>query len=413
MKKKWISACAAAALLLSTAACGAPATEESIQPSASGSAAQSETLTGQGQGFGGVITATLTVENGVITAASFDGPGETAEIGGAALEELAEQVVAANGAEIDGVSGATYTSDGCRAAVRNALDPEANPFEADSGDEGGETASYPTGAEPVEIPSDRKIVSATTYGIYTKDVTSAQDCVIKATLYWDLDNNQAYAVQFYEPMLPWDDNGAAGGWGNMTDEAVISALGEDGLITFTAGETECNFAKYIQIGGVVWTGELGSDPACEVAVVYSADIDGQTVKMNDYVATEEGGKLYVDASEEPAYILKSAQSVTGADDENVAMTYQITAKETNGHGTAFWPSSITFPGNMQAIKDFVLENGFDYDYYADGGITQNDEGYWQTPDAVSGATLAETPTYLDMLKTLYERIQSGDYVEEN
>ena len=148
-------------------------------------------------------------------------------------------------------------------------------------------------------------------------------------------------------------------------------------------------------------------------MVYSADIDGQTVKMNDYVATEEGGKWYVDASAQPAYILKSAQSVTSADDENVAMTYQITAKETNGHGTDFWPSPITFPGNMQAIKDFVLENGFDYDYYADGGMTQNDEGYWQTPDAVSGATLSETPTYLDMLKTLYERIQNGDYVEEN
>lgn len=413
MNKKWISVCAAAALLLSTAACSTLAAEESARPSASSPAPQSETLTGRGQGFGGVITATLTVEDGVITAASFDGPGETAEIGGAALEQLAEQVVAANGAEIDGVSGATYTSDGCRAAVRNALDPEANPFEAGSGGQDGETASYPTGAEPVEIPGDRRIVSATTYGIYTKDVTSAQDCVIKATLYWDMDNNQAYAVQFYEPMLPWDDNGAAGGWGNMTDTAVISALGEDGLITFTAGETECNFARYIQIGDVVWTGELGSDPACEVAVVYSADIDGQTVKMNDYVATEEGGKWYVDASAEPVYILKSAQSVTGAADENVVMTCQITAKETNGHGTDFWPSPITFPGNMQAIKDFVLENGFDYDYYADGGMSQNDEGYWQTPDAVSGATLAETPTYLDMLKTLYERIQSGDYVEEN
>ena len=413
MNKKWISVCAAAALLLSTAACSTPAAEESARPSASSPAPQSETLTGRGQGFGGVITATLTVEDGVITAASFDGPGETAEIGGAALEQLAEQVVAANGAEIDGVSGATYTSDGCRAAVRNALDPEANPFEDESGGQDGETASYPTGAEPVEIPGDRRIVSATTYGIYTKDVTSAQDCVIKATLYWDMDNNQAYAVQFYEPMLPWDDNGAAGGWGNMTDGAVISALGEDGLITFTAGETECNFAKYVQIGDVVWTGELGSDPACEVAVVYSADIDGQTVKMNNYVATEEGGKWYVDASAEPAYILKSAQSAASADDENVAVTYQITAKETNGHGTDFWPSSITFPGNMQAIKDFVLENGFDYDYYADGGMSQNNEGYWQTPDAVSGATLAETPTYLDMLKTLYERIQSGDYVEEN
>ena len=54
---------------------------------------------------------------------------------------------------------------------------------------------------------------------------------------------------------------------------------------------------------------------------------------------------------------------------------------------------ILFPGNMDAIKEFVKENGFDYDYYADGGITQNEDGFWQTPDAVSGATLDETPTY--------------------
>ena len=52
-------------------------------------------------------------------------------------------------------------------------------------------------------------------------------------------------------------------------------------------------------------------------------------------------------------------------------------------------------------------------YYADGGLSQNEDGYWQTPDAVSGATIAEGCTYLDMLKTLYDRIQSGDYVELN
>ena len=73
-------------------------------------------------------------------------------------------------------------------------------------------------------------------------------------------------------------------------------------------------------------------------MVYSADINGQTVKMNDYVATEEGGKWYVDASAEPAYILKSAQSVTSADDENVAMTYQITAKETNATAPTSGPA---------------------------------------------------------------------------
>ena len=34
-------------------------------------------------------------------------------------------------------------------------------------------------------------------------------------------------------------------------------------------------------------------------------------------------------------------------------------------------------------------------------------------DAVSGATLEETPSYLDVLKTLYNEIMAGNYVEEN
>ena len=42
--------------------------------------------------------------------------------GGAALEELASQVLAAQSAEIDGVSGATGTSNGVRAAVQAAID---------------------------------------------------------------------------------------------------------------------------------------------------------------------------------------------------------------------------------------------------------------------------------------------------
>ena len=75
----------------------------------------------------------------------------------------------------------------------------------------------------------------------------------------------------------------------------------------------------------------------------------------------------------------------------------------------FWSSPITFPGNMQLLKEFAEQTNFSYDYYADGGLTQNADGYWQTADAVSGATIAEGCTYLDMLKTLYDRIQNGEY----
>ena len=104
--KKILSLGLACVMLAGLTACG------SSSVAASSSAAQETTLTGQGQGFGGVITATITMNGDTITAVAFDGPNETEAIGGGALEELAAQVVAANGAEIDAVSGATI-DEGC------------------------------------------------------------------------------------------------------------------------------------------------------------------------------------------------------------------------------------------------------------------------------------------------------------
>lgn len=410
--KKLISVALVGCMAVSLAACGSAS---SSTASSTASSAAGEILTGQGQGFGGVITATVTMEGDTITGVTFDGPDETPEIGGAAFETLAEQIVAANGVEIDGVSGATYTTDGCIAAVQNALDPEAHPFEAAE----AEPTEWPTGDEPVEIPTDRKIVSATTYGMYTKDPTSAQDAVIRATLYWDLDNNECYAIRFTEPLTPFMDTGATSGWACVQDEATLEALGDNVIhLSIPATEygeaVEADYAKYIQIGDIVWTGEAGSTPGSEVAVVYTAEINGETVTLFDYCATEEGGEWYVETTEDqPCYLLSSPEAAASAAAENVVSVYEMQTKENSGHGVDFWSSPITFPGNIQLLKDFAVETGFSYDYYADGGLSQNEDGYWQTPDAVSGATIAEGCTYLDMLKTLYDRIQSGDYVELN
>lgn len=249
------------------------------------------------------------------------------------------------------------------------------------------------------FPEDATIVSATMYSVYTKNPNSLQDAVIRATLYWDITNDELFAIRFLQPMLPWDDNGAAMGWACVTDEALLAALKEgDGLVEFAEGIL---YAKYLEIGGILWTGEVGSHPAAAVAMDYCAEIDGVKTTLNEYVRSQEGGKWYVEASMQPVKILTAAG--------DVASEYQITYKENNGHGVHFWMSDITFPGNMDAIKEFVTENGFDYDFYADGGITKNEAGYWQTVDAVTGATLDETPTYLDVLKTLYNEIQAGNY----
>ena len=86
--------------------------------------ALAETFTGKANGIG-EVTVTLTVEDGKITAAEVVGDGETPGFGGVeACKDgtFAAQIVAAQGADIDGVSGATVTSDAVRKATALALE---------------------------------------------------------------------------------------------------------------------------------------------------------------------------------------------------------------------------------------------------------------------------------------------------
>ena len=144
--KKLITIAIAGCLAVSLAACGgsssttaastatsSASTDTSAASSAASSEASSEaaaengegtTLTGEADGFGGTITATVTMDGDTITAVTFDAPDETPDVGGAALDTLSEEIVAANGTDIDTVSGATITSQGCIDAVQAALDSQ-------------------------------------------------------------------------------------------------------------------------------------------------------------------------------------------------------------------------------------------------------------------------------------------------
>ena len=80
-----------------------------------------ETFAASSAGFGGEVVVALTIEDGKIVGAQITGDSETPAIGGAALDPLAEQLIAAGSAEIDGVAGATVTSDAVRTAAAAAL----------------------------------------------------------------------------------------------------------------------------------------------------------------------------------------------------------------------------------------------------------------------------------------------------
>ena len=78
--------------------------------------------TGVAQGLGGDVTVTITLDSkGVITEVLAEGPDETQGIGSVAIEEMPVEMVDANSVEVDGISGATVTSQAIIAAATSAL----------------------------------------------------------------------------------------------------------------------------------------------------------------------------------------------------------------------------------------------------------------------------------------------------
>lgn len=83
---------------------------------------ESQVLTGVAAGFGGDVTATVTIDkNGAITDVTVEAPNETEDIGLAAAPKVAEAIVDAQSVNVDTVSGATMTSNAVIKAVTNAL----------------------------------------------------------------------------------------------------------------------------------------------------------------------------------------------------------------------------------------------------------------------------------------------------
>lgn len=100
------------------------------------------TYTGEADGFGGKVTVTITTDANSITEVTAEGPDETETVGGAALEELAGQVLEAQSAEIDGVSGATVTSTAVKEAAASAIAQAEGTASTDDAELGFTAGTY-------------------------------------------------------------------------------------------------------------------------------------------------------------------------------------------------------------------------------------------------------------------------------
>ena len=116
--KGWTKWLLSMLLILSVSGC----TAENETQSSSTAIYIPGTYSGSGSGMNGMVSVTLTVDETDIVDVELDVSGETENIGGAAAETLKTQILESNGTSIDGVSGATLTSDGVREAVKVALE---------------------------------------------------------------------------------------------------------------------------------------------------------------------------------------------------------------------------------------------------------------------------------------------------
>ncbi|MBM6914154.1 FAD-dependent oxidoreductase [Gemmiger formicilis] len=114
MKKNSILACVlAGALLLSGCS----------NTAASGSAGKytAGTYEATAQGYGGSVTVTMTVDADSITDVKAVGENETEGVGSKAIEQLPGAILEAQSCEVDGIAGATFSSDAVLAAAKNCL----------------------------------------------------------------------------------------------------------------------------------------------------------------------------------------------------------------------------------------------------------------------------------------------------
>ena len=135
-RQSFIKAAAAAAMSGVTAGALAACQKASSSTAASGAEAvyTPGTYTATAEGYHSTVTVTVTFDETRITEVIVDASGETENIGAAAGERLAEQVLSAQSSAIDGVAGATSTSKAVKAAVADCITQASGGAIVEGGD---------------------------------------------------------------------------------------------------------------------------------------------------------------------------------------------------------------------------------------------------------------------------------------
>ena len=120
--RSWIQRCVFLVLACAVVLVGAKLVEKAQSYAGTEGSYLPGTYTAQANGFGGPVEVTVTVgDKGGIENVDIQGGSETPDVGGAAMPLLTKKILSAQSADIDGVSGATFTSNAVKEAATKAL----------------------------------------------------------------------------------------------------------------------------------------------------------------------------------------------------------------------------------------------------------------------------------------------------
>ncbi len=133
--KKIVSGAMALCLVASMTACSTGKPAETTAATEAAKQYVAGTYSASEEGFAGKVTVTITTSESEITDVKVEGPNETPDKGGAAMEQLQGELLKAQSAEVDAVSGSTVTSDAVKKAMAAAIEKAKSGDTSNGSDE--------------------------------------------------------------------------------------------------------------------------------------------------------------------------------------------------------------------------------------------------------------------------------------
>ncbi len=306
------------------------------------------TYTGTGKGHSSDVTVTATFSSSEITKVELDVSGETESIGGKAADELVQQIMDQQSSDIDGVSGATETTNAVKAALEDAI----------------KQATGTESAEKTELKDGTYTETATSFGVTG---------MMKGTV--TIEDNKITDIQITE-----ESDSATGQWFSVAEEKLIPRIIEAqsvGVDSITGATTSSGAIKNIVSSAIEEAGGKSSEwmttveKSTEVKKLDGYDVIvvglGGSGILSYCSAAKAGAKVFgIEAAGEIGGNSASVYGPMTLNSENLKNKYND-GKDYIDEDEVYetWLDYVGTDEKADVIKEAVYESGSAVDYYMD------------------------------------------------